>query len=104
MAGNRRALYEYIDEWPPPEKPPGDDREEREGVCKRPKLSAKEQTPTTEGKGALSHLISANPSIKVDTLLARWWKEKMKQEKESIPAAVSAMSANPNTKLFHISR
>lgn len=96
------SKMEYIDEWPPPapkEESPARDDGGGGKACKRPRLGTREHSFTRGEKGAL---VCANPTVKADTLLARWWKEKVK-EKHSLPLAGSK-SANPKTNLFHISR
>lgn len=109
MAGNEQYTankMEYIDEWPPPspkeETPssPGGGGG-REGACKRPRLSSGEHSTGGE-RGVFFELVCANPDIRADTLLAKWWKERAK-EKQSLPLAGSK-STNPKTNLFRITR
>lgn len=101
---------DYISEWPPPPATAshwdrGGEEEGEEGKVlvaqKRPRLDE-----GGEEQWAPLHLVECAPSIKAETLLAQWWKNRTISGHRGA-AALSVgggVSKNPNTKLFHISR
>ena len=109
---------EYLTEWPPGEE------EEPSAVRKRKterdetgsaKKSRRHCTPSTvlvqsEGDCQLDteeeELLSSAPSIPITTLLARWWKMRLRKDSyiQDKYRTLPPSSHNPNTLLHHIAK
>ena len=114
---------EYLSEWPPRRE--GEQSEEGEWMsdgsrgssAKRAKLEHS-CTPGGAKLGPLpaqaqcllerreDELLSSSPSASTATLLARWWKMRLRQDSRAREeyTTIPSLSQNPNTLLHHIAK
>ncbi len=121
---------EFITEWPPPPsletapEPPCkeiDGYQDGEPSSKKCRFyqhcsNRKEMEENQRNGGLFSHMVQSSPTMKASTLLARWWKERVREEEEKKKGGGGEgrvggkggmemiKSKNPNTLLFHLSR
>ena len=115
---------EYLSEWPP-RKEEGEQSEDREWMSGSSRGSsvkrAKLDHSCTPGKAKLEpilaqaqcqlerregELLSSSPSASTATLLARWWKMRLRRASHSREkyTTIPSSSQNPNTLLHHIAK
>ena len=92
---------EFIREWPPPQSTEAPVSADQESTAPK-KLKIDSHVSRSSCK-AFNDLVESPPSLKAETLLAKWWKERVKHEDKSM-FSVNTNSKNPKTILFQLSR